>query len=168
MLTIFINKLMKVYSEKQPMSASENQHIASYVHLFPITTRWMDNDMFGHINNVNYYSFFDTVVNQFLIEKAGFNPLTSEQIGFIVDSNCQYFSPVSYPDKLVGAVRVNRVGNSSVEYGVAIFKEGTDTASAAGKMTHVFVDRDTQKPSSILKKMRLAMENSMVEISPKN
>lgn len=141
---------------------NENQQIANYVHLFPVTTRWMDNDMFGHVNNVNYYSYFDTVVNQFLIEKANFNPHSSEQIGFIVDSSCQYISPLSYPEKLIGAVRVNRLGSSSVEYGVAIFKEGEVQASATGKMTHVFVQRQSQKPSAIEGELRSAMNNAMV------
>jgi acyl-CoA thioester hydrolase len=144
------------------MNIDEHKQLSNYVHSFALTTRWTDNDMFGHINNVNYYAFFDTAVNQFLIEKAGFNPHTSEQIGFIVESSCQYFSPISYPEKLISAVRVNRVGNSSVEYGVAIFKAGEVEASAAGKMTHVFVERESQKPSAINQKMRSVMQESMM------
>ncbi|MFT4929158.1 MAG: acyl-CoA thioester hydrolase [Phenylobacterium sp.] len=130
---------------------------SDYVYFFPITTRWMDNDMFGHINNVNYYSYFDTAVNQFLIEYAGFNPATSEQIGYIVASNCQYLSPLAHPEQLLGGVRVNRLGNSSVEYGVAIFKADQLSASAVGQMTHVFVDRISEKPSAIVDTMRNAM-----------
>ncbi|MGB0938154.1 MAG: acyl-CoA thioesterase [Colwellia sp.] len=146
------------------MDNQEHKQLSNYVYTFDITTRWIDNDMFGHVNNVNYYAFFDSIINQFLIEQGSFNPQMSRQIGFIVDSSCQYFSPVAYPDKLVGAVRVNRIGNSSVEYGVALFKQGQSMASAAGRMTHVFVDRDSHKPSVIEDKMRLAMKRAMIEI----
>ncbi|QBY05877.1 acyl-CoA thioesterase [Thalassotalea sp. HSM 43] len=133
----------------------------SYRYFFPITTRWMDNDMFGHVNNVNYYSFFDTVINQFLIEYAGFEPNNSQQIGFIVSSQCQYFHSLCYPEKLIGAVRVNRIGNSSVQYGVAIFKEHSNCAAATGQLTHVFVNRTTQTPESINEQMRAAMQRAM-------
>ena len=136
---------------------------SAYVHFYPITTRWMDNDIFGHVNNVNYYSFFDTIVNQFLIENAGFEPSTSEQIGFIVSSQCQYLHSLAYPEKLLGAVRINKVGNSSVEYGVAIFKENSDTAAATGQLTHVFVNRKTEKPTPINDSMRKAMQAAMLE-----
>jgi acyl-CoA thioester hydrolase len=133
-----------------------------FLFFFPITTRWMDNDMFGHVNNINYYSYFDTVVNQFLIEQAGFEPMTSPQIGFIVKSNCHYISSVSYPEKLIGAFRVDRLGKSSVDYSVGIFKQNKDTASAVGCLTHVFVDRHTQKPTPIQGEMREAMLSAMV------
>lgn len=138
-----------------------NADKSSYVHFFPITTRWMDNDIFGHVNNVNYYSYFDTVVNQFLIEYAGFEPKTSKQIGFIVASQCQYLHSLAYPEILIGAVRVNKVGNSSVEYGVAIFKEDSDSAAATGQLTHVFVDRETEKPARINEVMRQTMLAAM-------
>jgi acyl-CoA thioester hydrolase len=133
-----------------------------FLFFFPITTRWMDNDMFGHVNNINYYSYFDTVVNQFLIEQAGFDPMTSAQIGFIVKSNCNYIRSVSYPEKLIGAFRVDRLGKSSVDYSVGIFKQDEDTASAVGCLTHVFVDRHTQKPTPIQGEMREAMLSAMV------
>jgi acyl-CoA thioester hydrolase len=144
------------------MSIDQHKQLSNYAHSYAITTRWIDNDMFGHVNNVNYYAFFDSVVNQFLIEEAGFKPQSSDQIGFIVESSCQYFSPISYPEKLIGAVRVNRLGNSSVEYGVAIFKAGEMLASAAGKMTHVFVQRQSHKPSAINAVMRSAMHKALI------
>ena len=130
---------------------------------FLITTRWMDNDMFGHVNNVNYYSYFDTVINQFLIEHGGFVPMTSPQIGFIVKSSCNYIRAVSYPETLIGAFRVDRLGKSSVDYSVGIFKQNENTASAVGCLTHVFVDRDTQKPTPIEGKMREAMLSAMLK-----
>ena len=140
----------------------EGQSKSDFVFYFPITTRWMDNDMFGHVNNVNYYSYFDTIINQFLIEQAGFVPQKSKQIGFIVKSSCNYISSVSYPQKLVGAFRVDRIGNSSVDYAVGIFKENEEVASAVGCLTHVFVDRDSHKPTAIKGNLREAMLSAVV------
>ena len=140
----------------------EGQLKSDFVFYFPITTRWMDNDMFGHVNNVNYYSYFDTIINQFLIEQAGFVPQKSQQIGFIVKSSCSYVSPVSYPQKLVGALRVDRIGNSSVDYAVGIFKENQNVASAVGCLTHVFVDRDSHKPTAIKGMLREAMLSAVI------
>lgn len=139
------------------------QSKTDFLFFFPITTRWMDNDMFGHVNNVNYYSYFDTVVNQFLIEHGGFDPMTSPQIGFIVKSSCNYIQPVSYPEKLIGAFRVDRLGSSSVDYSVGIFRQNEETASAVGCLTHVFVDRYSQKPTPIEGKKREAMLSAMVK-----
>ena len=133
-----------------------NLSLNDFVYHLPITTRWMDNDMYGHVNNVHYYSYFDTVINQFLIEKAEFDPVTSKQIGFIVNSTCDYLRPVSYPDKLSGAFRVERVGNSSVDYTVGIFNASNEL-SAIGRLTHVFVDRDTQKPTPLIGTLLLAL-----------
>ena len=127
-----------------------------------ITTRWMDNDIYGHVNNVTYYSYFDTIANNYLIEEAGFDIQLSPVIGFIVNSQCHYFASIAYPDKISGAFRVNKIGNSSVEYGVAIFKQGEEQACVYGTMTHVFVDRKTQKPSKIAGELRAALERAMV------
>jgi acyl-CoA thioester hydrolase len=118
--------------------------------------------MFGHVNNVNYYSFFDTIINQFLIEQGGFDPQQSKQIGFIVKSSCNYVSPVSYPQKLIGALRVDRIGNSSVDYAVGIFRENQEEASAVGQLTHVFVDRDSHKPTPIKGILHQAMLSALL------
>jgi acyl-CoA thioester hydrolase len=133
----------------------------NYKYFLPITTRWSDNDIFGHVNNVIYYSYFDTIVNQYLIEQGGFDPQTSQQIGYIVQSNCQYISAISYPDKIQGGFRVNRIGSSSVEYGVAIFKDNNELA-AYGTMTHVFVDKETEKPMPINEQIRNALTSALV------
>jgi acyl-CoA thioester hydrolase len=138
-----------------------------FLFFFDITTRWMDNDMFGHVNNVNYYSYFDTVVNQFLIEQAGFEPMISEQVGFIVKSSCHYIRSVAYPEKLIGGFRVDRIGNSSVDYSVGIFRPDENTASALGCLTHVFVDRQSQKPMRIEGKLREAMLSAKVKTRAK-
>lgn len=140
-------------------------HLHDFAYHQAITTRWMDNDMYGHVNNVNYYSYFDTIVNQFLIERAGFDPVTSPQIGFIVKSSCEYLRPVGYPQKLTGGFKVMRIGNSSVDYQLAIFsdvlKDDQQQLSAIGKLTHVFVDRETQQPTPIVGALRDALLTAM-------
>jgi acyl-CoA thioester hydrolase len=140
----------------------DGQLKSDFVFYFPITTRWMDNDMFGHVNNVHYYSYFDTVINQFLIEEAGFVPQRSEQVGFIVKSSCRYISPLSYPQKLIGALRVTRIGSSSVDYALGIFKESEEVASAIGQLTHVFVDRSSHQPTPVKGIMLKAMTSAML------
>ncbi|MFT6153256.1 MAG: acyl-CoA thioester hydrolase [Bermanella sp.] len=133
-----------------------------YAVTYPITTRWMDNDVYGHVNNVTYYSYFDTITNTFLIEKAGLDIHKGSSIGYIVQSECFYHSAISYPDKIDGAFKVLRIGNSSVLYGVAIFKQGEDIASAHGTMTHVFVDRETETPKKIEGDFRQALESALI------
>jgi acyl-CoA thioester hydrolase len=119
---------------------------SDYKVFYPVTTRWMDNDLYGHINNVVYYSYFDTVVNLYLIGKGGLNIHTAPIVGYVVNSGCNYLSPIGYPDKLEAGLRVDRIGNTSVHYGIAIFKEGNSRASAYGHVVHVFVNRDLNKP----------------------
>ena len=106
----------------------------------------MDNDAYGHVNNVVYYSFFDTVVNTFLIENGMLDVEKSPVIGFAVETACNYFSPLTYPQKVVAGLRVAHIGNSSVRYEIAIFADGSDTAAAQGHFVHVYVDRATQRP----------------------
>lgn len=131
---------------------------ADYGFFLPITTRWMDNDVYGHVNNVTYYSYFDTVANTYLIEHGGLDIQHSEAIGFVVNSQCNYLSAIAYPDALEGALTVNKLGNSSVEYGIGIFKAGEESASAHGTFTHVFVTRETQRPTPIPADIRAALE----------
>ncbi|MDA7852829.1 acyl-CoA thioesterase [Porticoccaceae bacterium] len=130
----------------------------NYKYFTDITTRWMDNDIYGHVNNVVYYSYFDSVANKFLIEEGGLDIHRAEVIGFVVASSCQYKSPIAYPDKIDAGFRVNKLGNSSVEYGIAIFKQGAETASAVGTFTHVFVDRASDKSVAIPAQIRNALE----------
>jgi len=143
-----------------PENLMPNQHLTNFAYHLPIATRWMDNDIYGHVNNVHYYSYFDTVINQFLIEKADFDPMTSSQIGFMVKSNCEYLIPVSFPQKLTGAFRVERVGSSSVDYAVGIFNQD-GVLSAIGYLTHVFVDRHTHKSAPIEGKLLVAINSAM-------
>ncbi|MEM1112684.1 MAG: thioesterase family protein [Pseudomonadota bacterium] len=128
----------------------------------PINTRWADNDIYGHVNNVVYYAYFDTVANRYLIEEGRLDIHKGEVVGFVVSSHCDYFSPVAFPNPLEGGFRVNRLGTSSVEYGIAIFKKGADEACAAGTFTHVFVDRNSQRPVPIVGPLREALESMLV------
>ncbi|MFC4701236.1 acyl-CoA thioesterase [Glaciecola siphonariae] len=132
-----------------------------YTHI-PITTRWMDNDIYGHVNNVVYYSYFDTIVNQFLIERGGLDIANGHNIGLIVHSKCDYHASIAFPIQIKGGFRVNRLGNSSVEYGVAIFADDSKTACAQGVLTHVFVERSSQKPVRITGKLRAALESAVM------
>lgn len=129
-----------------------------YAWFLPLTTRWMDNDIYGHINNVQYYSYFDTVANHFLIEHCGLDIRNGDTIGYIVHSQCNYLSGVAFPAKLEGGLKVNKLGNSSVQYGLAIFEQGSNNASAYGNFTHVFVDRKTERPTTIPEHIRTQLE----------
>ena len=121
-------------------------------------TRWMDNDLYGHVNNVTYYSYFDTVANRYLIELGGLDIQNAPIVGFVVESSCQYHAPVAFPEALDAGLRVDHIGNRSVTYGIAIFKTGEDAASAHGSFVHVFVDRKTSKAVPVPKAIRAALE----------
>jgi acyl-CoA thioester hydrolase len=118
-------------------------------HFYPITTRWMDNDAYGHVNNVVYYLWFDTVVNQFLIANGSLDIHNGDTIGLVVESHCNYFSPVAFPEPVTAGLCVARLGDSSVRYEVGIFRGDADIASAQGHFVHVYVDRDSRKAVSI-------------------
>jgi acyl-CoA thioester hydrolase len=130
----------------------------SYRYFLPLTTRWMDNDVYGHINNVTYYSYFDTVANHYLIHEGGLDIHKSPVIGLVVESRCNYLKPLSYPDRLRAGLRVNKLGNRSVTYGIGIFKEGDTQAAAHGYFVHVFVDRASRKAVAMPDRLRLALE----------
>ena len=114
----------------------------------------MDNDAYGHINNVVYYSFFDTAVNRYLIEHKVLDIAKSETIGLVIETQCKYFAPIMYPDLIHVGLKVAHLGNSSVKYEVAIFANDVDIASALGHFVHVYVDRQTNKPTPIPKNVR--------------
>lgn len=144
------------------MPPAERPALADYVFHTPITTRWSDNDIYGHVNNVAYYSYFDSAANLYLIEAGGLDIATGAVIGLVVESQCQYHAPVSYPTPLVAGVRVDRLGNRAVTYGLAIFAEGDDHAAAHGHFVHVFVDRATRKPVAIPPPLRDALARLVV------
>lgn len=130
----------------------------AYAWFLPATTRWMDNDVYGHVNNAHYYSLFDSAVNRFLIERGGLDIHRGDVVGWVVSSSCDYFAPVAYPDDLEIGLRVDRLGNSSVSYGLAVFRAGDETARAAGAVVHVFVDRRTSRPTSLPERLRTALQ----------
>lgn len=137
---------------------SQPEHLRSdYVHFQPITTRWHDNDVYGHVNNVVYYSFFDSAVNTYLIEVGGLDIHDGAVVGFVVSSSCDYFASIAFPERIEVGLRVGKLGNSSVQYELAIFKQGEEQACAAGRFVHVFVDRASNRPVSIPPALREAM-----------
>src|SRR3954470_22719473 len=112
----------------------------------PIPTRWADNDAFGHVNNVVYYAWFDTVVNAYLIESGVLDILRSPVVAMVIETGCTYFESVAYPETVEAGLAVARLGRSSVCYSIAIFRQGGDLAAAQGHFVHVYVDRATQRP----------------------
>jgi len=139
--------------------AEQPQHLrADYLHFQPITTRWHDNDIYGHVNNVVYYSYFDSAVNAYLIERGGLDIHEGGVVGFVVSSSCDYFASIAFPDALDVGMRVRKLGNSSVQYELAIFKQGEDEACAAGRFVHVFVGRASNRPTPIPDELRQALE----------
>lgn len=115
----------------------------------PIGTRWMDNDAYGHINNVVYYSFFDTAVNGHLIDEGALQIETSPVIGLVVETHCNFFASLAFPQAVEAGLRVAQVGRSSVRYEIGLFGAGEPLTAAAGHFVHVYVDRDTRRPTAL-------------------
>ena len=133
-----------------------------YRHFLTIPTRWMDNDTYGHVNNVTYYSYFDTAANSYLVEAGGFDPQNAPVIGVVVESMCRYQSPLAFPDILEAGLRVGKLGTSSVRYEIGIFGQGVAEAAAFGHFVHVFVGRLDRKPVPIPAPLRGALEKILV------
>ncbi|WP_271409684.1 acyl-CoA thioesterase [Pseudomonas sp. Q1-7] len=143
---------------------SQPQHLRSdYRHFQPITTRWHDNDIYGHVNNVVYYGYFDSAVNAYLIERGGLDIHEGGVVGFVVSSSCDYFASIAFPDRIEVGLRVGKLGNSSVQYELAIFRQGEDEACAAGRFVHVFVDRESNRPVPIPEPLRTALAELVAE-----
>jgi acyl-CoA thioester hydrolase len=131
---------------------------ADYLRFFPVQTRWTDNDMYGHANNALYYEWFDLAVNRLMIEEGGLDPTGGPVMDFVVESGCRYHEGVGFPEALEVGVRVGRLGNSSVRWECAVFRQGEALAAADGFFTHVFVDRAGKRPTPIPDRLRAAME----------
>ena len=131
---------------------------AAYRHFVPLTTRWLDNDVYGHINNVVYYGLFDTVVNGVLIRAGALDPAKSDVIGFVVESGCNYFVPLSFPQAIEAGLRVARIGDTSVRYEIGIFAVGAPDTAARGHFVHVYVDRATRRPVPLPARLRSVLE----------
>jgi acyl-CoA thioester hydrolase len=128
-----------------------------YPHVVRLATRWMDNDVYGHVNNVEYYSYFDTVINEFLIRCGGLDLQQSREIAVCAESSCRYFQELAFPDVLEIGLRVAKLGNSSIRYELGIFREGSEAPAATGHFVHVFIDREGRRPVDIPGKIRAAL-----------
>jgi len=139
-------------SKPQPQARS------GYRHFLPIATRWMDNDVYGHVNNVVYYSYFDTVVNEYLISQGVLDIGNSPVIGLVVETGCSYFASITFPEKIDAGLRVTKLGNSSVRYEVALFRESGQEAVAQGHFVHVYVDRVSLRPRPLAESLKAALD----------
>ena len=144
------------------MSEEKLINRSDYKCFYSISTRWTDNDIYGHINNITYYSYFDTAVNQYLIENASLNIQDSPIVGYVVHSNCNYLSGISFPGIIDVGIVVKKLGKTSVTYEIGIFKDGESKVSAYGEFIHVFVNRSEKKsvpiPDNILKSLKLILK----------
>ena len=140
---------------------------AEYRYFLDIPTRWMDNDVYRHVNNVTYYSWFDTAIARFLLGSGAINLTDSPVVGVVVETLCRYHAPIAFPETVTAGLRVERLGTTSIRYGVGIFREGEDSASADGHFVHVFVDRATQtRPTPLPDELRAAAATLLVPDLP--
>ena len=136
----------------------------AYRHFTQLATRWMDNDVYGHVNNVVYYSLFDTAVNGYLIGEGALDIHRGEVIGLVVETHCNYFSPIEFPTKIDAGIRVARIGGSSVRYEIGLFAEGEPLTAARGHFIHVYVDRQTRRPTALPAALTKALQ--AIHITP--
>jgi acyl-CoA thioester hydrolase len=133
----------------------------SYRSFLAIPTRWMDNDVYGHVNNVTYYSYFDTVVNEHLVRAAALDIHAAPAIGIVVETFCRFHKSLSFPDVVDAGLRVAKLGNSSVTYEIGLFRSGDDEPAATGHFVHVWVDRNTRRPTPVPSAVRAALSSLM-------
>jgi acyl-CoA thioester hydrolase len=131
---------------------------ADYGFFTAIATRWMDNDIYGHVNNVVYYSYFDSVIAHYLMQKGGLDPWSADVVGIAVETGCRFHRSLAFPDTVHAGLRTGRLGTSSVRYEIGIFRDDDATACADGHFVHVFVDRATQRPVPVPPRIRAALE----------
>jgi acyl-CoA thioester hydrolase len=132
--------------------------VDGYPHRRVLGTRWADNDVYGHVNNVQYYALFDTLINAYLIQEGGLDIHAGDVIGLCAESHCRYHAALAFPDDVIGALRVDQLGRTSVTYGIALGTSETGPPAATGTFTHVFVDRATRRPTPIAGPLRAALE----------
>lgn len=144
------------------MSDSRPDTRADYRHFLAIPTRWMDNDTYGHVNNVTYYSYFDTAVNEHLIREGGLDIRDGAAVGFVVETSCRFHRPLSFPETIDAGLRVARLGRSSVTYEIALFGRDSDAPAATGRFVHVWVDRASERPTDVPASIRAALEPLVV------
>ena len=134
-----------------------DENRSNYRHFLRIETRWADNDVYGHINNAAYYSFFDTAVNRYLLDHGVLDLSLSPVFGVVVETGCKFLKSLEFPDSIDAGVRVAKLGNSSVRYELALFRAGEDAPAATGHFVHVYVDRATRRPVPIPEEVRAAL-----------
>lgn len=134
----------------------------TYPHFMLVQTRWMDNDVYGHVNNVVYYSYFDTVINRFLIAEGGLDIHEGSVIGVAAESHCRYASGLAFPTDIDAGLSVGKLGRSSVRYEIGLFPRGGEIAAAEGWFVHVFVDRASRRPTALPDRLRAALERLVV------
>ena len=132
--------------------------LADYPYRHPITTRWDDNDVYGHVNNVRYFAFFDTAINEWLVREGELDIHGGDVIGLCAESHCAYTAAIAFPDAVEVGLRVGHVGGSSVRYELAVFKGGQEEPAATGWFVHVFVERETRRPVPLSPQLRAALE----------
>jgi acyl-CoA thioester hydrolase len=132
--------------------------LTDYKHTLTIPTRWYDNDVYGHVNNVQYYAFFDTIINEYLINTGGLDILNGPAIGLCAESACKFTAALVFPEPVTAGLRVGHLGTSSVKYEIGLYGDGGETAAAAGWFVHVFVDRASRRPVPIPDTIRGALE----------
>ena len=140
----------------QPLTRSD------FPHFLEIQTRWMDNDIYGHVNNAVHYSYFDTAVNRYLIDTGALDLQSGAVIGLVVETACNYFKEIAFPDRIAAGLRVARIGRTSVRFEVALFRNDDAMAAAQGHFTHVYVDRETRQSVDLPEELRrslVALEN---------
>ncbi len=140
------------------MSDKQSETRARYAHVLVIPTRWMDNDIYGHVNNVVYYSFFDTVINEYLIRVGGLDIQEGPVIGVCAESMCRFHAPFTFPEPVEAGLRVGHLGRRSVRYEIGLFKRDREAAAAEGHFVHVFVERKGMAPVTIPRELRRALE----------
>ena len=141
----------------------ENEFRDCFAYFLVIPTRWMDNDIYGHVNNVVYYAYFDTLITRYLIDRASFDIHAGVVAPFTVENMCRFHRSLAFPEIIDGGLRVARLGRSSVRYEIGLFTQGRDDAAATGYFVDVFVDRETNKSVSIPENVRAALDELMLE-----
>jgi len=149
-------------TERKPRDAEAPATRDRFRHWIAVPTRWMDNDVYGHVNNVVYYAYFDTVINRYLIGEGGLDIGAGEVIGIAAESHCRYRRAVAFPTDLDGGLAVGKLGRSSVRYEIGLFPRGEEEVAAEGWFVHVFVDRATRRPAPIPERVRAALARLVI------
>ena len=144
------------------MHPDQPQARSTYKTFSTLPTRWLDNDIYGHVNNVNYYSFFDTAIADYLMGQGGLDPWNSQIIGFCVESGCRFRKAIQYPEVITAGLRVTKIGRSSVRYEIGLFKGEDEESAADGYFVHVFVDRRSETPTPVPDAIRNALSKVTV------